>query len=80
MLKLDDLMAGNKMYSNNHKGFAHFFEISFNGKFAIMFHRKNLSLATHVYNLHFSLSTISIELFIGNFFPHRIQPLADRDG
>lgn len=40
MLKPNDLMAGNKMYSNNHKGFAHFFEISFNGKFAIMFHRE----------------------------------------
>lgn len=40
MLKLDDLMAGNKMYSNNHKGFAHFLKISFDGKFAIMFHRE----------------------------------------
>lgn len=40
MLKLDDLMVGNKMFSNNYKGFVYFFEISFNGKFVIMFYRE----------------------------------------
>lgn len=79
MLKLDDLMAGNKMYSNNHKGFAHFLKSRSMASLPSCSTEK-LSLATHVYNLHFSLFTIGFELFIGNFSPRRIQPLADRDG